>query len=210
VGGNRLTEEEEEGTRDGGNASAGGKEAEMNSGEQIGPEVELPGREVFREDDPRFQGIATARGYGQEQHRIQKVRYSHEAMIDVILAEPTITQAQLATKFGVTQTWISRIYGSDAFQAVLAKRRAELIDPILIATMEDQIKGVAHQSLEIIAQKLEATQSADLALKSFSLMSTAMGFGVKDRGPAVQQNFVVNLPRRPLRLMIGPRAMAQG
>lgn len=163
--------------------------------EQIGPKVGLPSpREYLSENDPRFQGIAEGRGYSQHHARIKKVRYSHEAMIDMILAKPEISQGQLATQFGVTQAWISRIYGSDAFQAVLAKRRAELIDPILIATMEDKFRGVADQSLEILAQKLEATQSADLALKTLGLASTALGFGAREKGPAVQNNFVVQLP----------------
>lgn len=159
------------------------------------PGGELPPREVLRETDERFQGIASGRGYNQEYGRIKKVRYSHEALIDVILAEPTLSQAQLATRFEVTQAWLSRIIGSDAFQAVLAKRRAELVDPYIMANMEEKIRGVADQSLEIIAEKLQSTQSADLALKTLGLATTALGFGARDKGATnVQNNFVVQLP----------------
>lgn len=163
-------------------------------GMQMGPGVELPPRAVLREDDPRFAEIATQRGYDQAYSRIEKVRYSHDAMIDVILARPTIKQGELATLFEVSPAWVSRIIGSDAFQAVLAKRRQELSDPIILATMEEKLRGVADQSLEIIAEKLQATQSADLALKTLGLATTALGFGAKDRGPGQQVNFVVNLP----------------
>jgi predicted XRE-type DNA-binding protein len=167
----------------------------MDGEEQIGPEVELPGKRIyFREDDPRFAEIASQRGYSQEAGRIQKVRYTHDAMIDIILADPTVKQAQLATIFGVTQPWISRIVGSDAFQAVLAKRRSDITDPIIMASMEDKLRGVADQSLEILADKLQATQSADLALKTLGLATTALGFGARDKGAPVQNNFVVNLP----------------
>jgi hypothetical protein len=159
-----------------------------------GEGVKLPPREILREDDPRFAEIATQRGYDQSYARIEKVRYSHEAMIDVILAQPTIKQGELATMFGVTQAWISRIIGSDAFQAVLAKRRTELMDPIILASMEEKLRGVADQSLEIIAKKLEATESADLALKTLGLATTALGFGARDKGPQTVQNFVVQLP----------------
>jgi len=162
-----------------------------------GPEVRLPPREVLRETDERFQGIASGRGYSQKYSRIKKVRYSHEAVIDVILANPTISQGELATRFEVTQAWLSRIIGSDAFQAVLAKRRAELVDPYIMATMEEKIRGVADQSLEIIAEKLQATQSADLALKALGLASTALGFGARERTPTnVQNNYVVALPAK--------------
>lgn len=169
---------------------------EMGGGNPAGgPKVVLPPREVLKETDERFQGIAAGRGYNQAYGRIKKVRYTHEALIDTILAEPTLSQAELATRFEVTQAWLSRIIGSDAFQAVLAKRRAELVDPYIMATMEEKIRGVADQSLEIIAEKLASTQSADLALKTLGLATTALGFGARDRGPSVQQNnYVVQLP----------------
>lgn len=151
-------------------------------------------REFHPENDPRFQGIAAARGYSQETARLQRVHYTHDAMIDIVLADPAIKQKELAAKFGVSEAWISRIFGSDAFQAALAKRRADITDPFVVATMEERIKGLAFQSLEVLAEKLEETRNADLALKSLDIAGKALGFGAKHVANNVQNNFVVQLP----------------
>src|SRR5206468_207447 len=36
-----------------------------------------------------------------------KLNYTHEDCIDAILANPAITQTELATRYGYTQSWIS-------------------------------------------------------------------------------------------------------
>lgn len=151
-------------------------------------------REIDYITDPRYQGIAEAKGYDQETARIKRVSYSHDAMIDAIIADPALSQNQLATMFGYSVPWVSRVIGSDSFQARLAQRKDQLIDPVLIATIEDKLKGLASQSLDIIAEKLQATQNPDLAVKAADLAVKALGFGARDRAPTTQNNFVVNLP----------------
>ena len=107
----------------------------------------------------KYQGIASDKGYKQGEdfsgNRLQKVNYNHEAMIDVIIAEPTITQNELAKRFNRSVSWLSIIMGSDSFQAALAKRRDDLTDPFLIATIEERFRGLAEQSLTVIAESLE-------------------------------------------------------
>lgn len=153
-------------------------------------------------DHPKYAGIATSKGYKQGEefsgHRLQKVSYSHEAMIDVLIAEPTITQNELAKRFERSVSWISIVMGSDAFQAALAKRRDDLTNPLLIATIEDRFRGLADRSLQIIADKLEASQSVDVAFKALDISAKALGFGA--RAPAapttIQNSFVVQLPAK--------------
>jgi hypothetical protein len=123
-------------------------------------------------DNRGYETRATDKGYSQEYGRIQKTAYSHEAMIDLIIANPRITQNQLASEFGYSVGWVSRVMGSDAFQAALARRRDEVTDPFIIASLEEKFKGLVNQSVEILMNKLDATQSADLAIKT-------SGFGVE-------------------------------
>ena len=98
-------------------------------------------REYLPLSHAKYQGIASAKGYKQGEEfsgsRLMRVHYSHEAMIDIIIAEPNITQGELAARFNRSQGWISIVMGSDAFQAALAKRRDDLLDPFLIATLEE-------------------------------------------------------------------------
>lgn len=148
----------------------------------------------------RYQGIAAAKGYKQGDdfsgNRLKKTSYNHEAMIDVIIAEPTLTQNDLAKRFDRSVAWISVIMGSDSFQAALAKRREELTDPFLVATIEERFRGLADQSLQVIAASLETTRNIDVAFKALDISAKALGFGARSANPGatVQNNFVVQLP----------------
>lgn len=169
-----------------------------------GPEVEISAEgvaqaanELYPVGHPKYQGLAEAKGYDQSDpnSRLQSLRYNHEAMIDVIIARPAIKQNELAKIFDKSVPWISRIIGSDSFQAALAKRREDLTDPFLIATIEERFRGVAIQSLDIIAEKLETTKNTDLALKSLDVSVKALGFGARSAGGPGQTNqFIIQLP----------------
>lgn len=116
-------------------------------------------------------------------------------MIDLLIADPRISQGQLAKEFGYTQAWISRAMNSDAFQARLAERKMDLVDPFLKQSFEDRLKGLANTSLDIVQEKLDNSRNGDLALKTLELTTKALGFGARDRGgPQIQQTFVVALP----------------
>lgn len=125
---------------------------------------------------------------------IATVSYTHDAMIDLILAQPGMKQGEIARYFGYTEGWVSRVMGSDAFNARLAARKTEIVDPTILATMEERLKGLAIQSIEVIQKKLEATSSPELATKTLELTTKALGMGA--RQPVSQQNntFVVALP----------------
>lgn len=130
---------------------------------------------------------------------LMRVHYTHDAMIDTMLGCPGISQGELAKHFGFTEAWVSRVLCSDAFQARLAERKTELIDPSIIASIEERFRGVTMQSLDIIAQKLEATQSADLALQALGITSKALGYGARvQQAPQVSNtnNFVVVVPAK--------------
>jgi len=121
---------------------------------------------------------------------ITKVRYTHDSMIDYIIGNPCVSQNELAAHYGYTAGWVSQIIASDAFQARLAERSGELVDPTIRATVEDRFKGIVLRSLEILREKLDkpAHQVPDnLALRSVELSSRALGYGARDLQPAVPQ-----------------------
>jgi hypothetical protein len=127
---------------------------------------------------------------------IVKVRYTHDAMIDLIIANPAVSQKEIARHFGYTEAWVSRVHCSDAFQARLAERRTEVVDPILAASVKDKMEGVISQSLDILAEKLEATRNPDLAIKALDIASKAAGYGARQQNVAVQNQFVVHIPNK--------------
>lgn len=127
---------------------------------------------------------------------IASVSYTHDGMIDLILAHPEMGQEEIARYFGYTQGWVSRVMGSDAFNARLAQRKSEVVDPKILASMEEKIKGLAHQSLDVIQRKLEATQSPDLAVKALELTTKALGMGARVQNAVQNNTYVVALPEK--------------
>lgn len=112
--------------------------------------------------------------------RAPKMRYTHEAMADLILENPWISQNQLAAHFGYSPAWISTIITSDAFQALLAARRQELVDPELRLTLEERFRALTTQSLKVLQEKLTrpADQVSDqLVLRAAELGAKSLGIG---------------------------------
>lgn len=107
--------------------------------------------------------------------QLGKIGYTHEAMVDLIIAEPTVSNVELAEIFGYSAGWVCRILASDSFQARLAERKGQLIDPIVAATLDERLRGVAIHSMTLIQEKLTAEESASYAIDALGLATTAMG-----------------------------------
>lgn len=131
------------------------------------------------------------------QYSLQKIAYSHDAMIDFIMVNPRATQIEIAAHFGYTKQWVSKLFCSDAFQARLAERRQDLIDPTIVATVDEKLSTLANQSLDVLIAKMDTSNNFDQALKVAELSTKALGYGAKQVGQAnVQNNFVVALPEK--------------
>jgi transcriptional regulator with XRE-family HTH domain len=113
---------------------------------------------------------------------IQKINYSHDGMINLIICHRGITQNQIAQHFGYSASWVSQVMSSDAFQARLAERAAEIEDPTIRATVEEGLKGLIARSVEIIKEKLKAEPANipdNLAIRTLELSTRALGMGAK-------------------------------
>jgi predicted transcriptional regulator len=128
---------------------------------------------------------------------VAKLRYTHEAMVDQIIANPGISQNDLGALFGYSASWVSRILSSDAFQAKLAERSEQLIDPAIRSSVEDRFKGMVLRSMEILAEKLDRPSKEvpdQLVLRSLELSSRALGYGAKkEEAPQQTVNLSVHL-----------------
>lgn len=139
--------------------------------------------------------LPEVRGF-EKRNAIQKVRYSHDAMIDQIVANPWVSQGQLAAYFGYTEGWVSQVIAADSFQSRLAERKNELVDPTIRATIEERFKGLVLQSLEVLRRKLESPIVSDeLAIKALDVAAKAAGYGAKT-SPVVNNQFVVQVPTK--------------
>lgn len=112
--------------------------------------------------------------------RLKRISYTHDAFIDLIIQNPCISQGEIAATFGYTPGWISNVFASDAFQARLAQRREEIVDPAIKATVEERTKALLIRSLEVLAAKLDrpVAQVPDtVALRCMELGARALGMG---------------------------------
>lgn len=137
--------------------------------------------------------------------RPPKIRYSHQAMADLIIANPGIAQNQLAAIFGYTPAWVSTVVNSDAFQALLASRRSELVDPEIAITLNERFHAMTTQSLKVLQDKLArpADQVSDqLALRAAELGAKALGIGgnAPPPAPADPSTYLPQLAERLMKL----------
>ena len=125
---------------------------------------------------------------------IKKISYTHDAMIDLIVANPTISQGDIALYFGYTAPWVSQVINSDAFRERLAGRRDDLVDPRLRMSIDDRLKGLVDKSLEVLIKKLHETENMHVAVKALDVGARALGYGAKASNGVTVNNYVALVP----------------
>jgi hypothetical protein len=107
-----------------------------------------------------------------------RINYTHQDMVDFILANPGVTQREVARRYGYTESWVSQILASDAMQEFFAARRKELLDPALAASIEERFRALTIRSLQVLQGKLDAPQvEANVALRCAELGAKSLGIG---------------------------------
>jgi hypothetical protein len=129
---------------------------------------------------------------------IQRVSYTHDSLIDLIVENPCISQNELAARFGYTPGWVSQVVNSDAFRERLAQRREEVVDPVLRMSLEERIRGVVDKSLPVLLEKLETTGNPNIAIRVLEHGSRALGYGAQQKQAVVVQNYVAIVPPKSL------------
>jgi hypothetical protein len=128
-------------------------------------------------------------------------------MIDMIVAEPWISQNELALRFGYTASWVSTIMTSDAFKAKLELRKDEIVDPVLRMGLEERFQAVTQRSLEVLMEKLASPAAAipdNLVLRAAELGAKSLGMGqVKEASGTPPANGLDQLADRLIALQRG-------
>lgn len=122
---------------------------------------------------------------------IGKVSYKHDAIIDFILSNPTVTQREIARQFDYSEGWLSQIIASDAFQVRLAERAGNLIDPSIRRDRDAMFKALLDRSFEVLEEKLRSPSNLvpdQLVLRTMELSSRAIGYGAREGALIINQN----------------------
>lgn len=126
-------------------------------------------------------------------YQTRKVNYTHDACIDAIIANPAISQGELAQMFGYSQGWISILINSDVFKERLAARKAELTDPFITAQFDEKIKGAAGRALDKLLDRLD-NPGMTVATKDLIAIARLGGTPAPAQNVSVQNNYVMNMP----------------
>lgn len=118
-----------------------------------------------------------------EKHKptLQKLRPKHIAIAQLVAANPTIKQGEIAAHFGMTQTWVSIIMNSDAFKEYLATIDQRVVDDVVIP-LRQKLVGVAHRAVEKLGQAVDASQDPEFLLKAADKTLHRLGYA-PTKGP---------------------------
>jgi hypothetical protein len=109
---------------------------------------------------------------------VPKSNYSHEVLIDLIIANPTWSHKQYAAHFGRTASWFASILATNGFQEALDPRRNEVSDPTITATMDERLRALMLRGLAVLQTKLEDPKVQDATvLKATEIGVRALGLG---------------------------------
>jgi hypothetical protein len=129
-----------------------------------------------------------------------KLRPWHEQVIDMWVANPNLTQREIAQKLGRSEYWLSIVVNSDAFQQAFKARKEEIVDPLLSATVEDRLTAVANKAAEKLLERLStnAPFSNKELIEATKMATTGLGMGPAAKAPAPTQNlYIVPSPAMP-------------
>lgn len=125
---------------------------------------------------------------------LQKLSHRHQAIADIIIANPKITQKEIAGEVGMTENWVSTIMRSDLFQSYLAQRRAQFEERLLDRKIEVQSKAleVGYKGLMKAEEALDADEADPVETFSKALQAAGIGRSGAAGGEGSQQTNIQN------------------
>ncbi len=126
---------------------------------------------------------------------VKNIRNAHMIIIEKLLSEPGITITKLASVTGYSRQWLHKLMSSDAFEAKLAEKQKAMIEPIILETIADRIKGLTSRTIEILEERMESDKvSVDTALNVLGLTTKVLGMGQEKKANGPTNNFIVHVP----------------
>lgn len=126
--------------------------------------------------------------------QIKSIKAWHGELIDFMLAQPRAGLRETSEYFGVSQSWLSIVKNSDAFQNEWDKRRAEHSSAVSVSLVE-RVEALAEVAIETMTERLEREgQSVGLTtLREISESALkSLGFGMKPNHGSSQTAQTIN------------------
>lgn len=109
---------------------------------------------------------------------MDKFEYTPEAMIDLIVANPTWSHRKYASYFGYPPSWFANVLASDEFQLKLDPRRSEIKNPAITATLRERFTSLTVQSLACLQVRMDSDDIHEsTVVKAIEVGVKALGMG---------------------------------
>ncbi len=150
-----------------------------------------------------------------ESAQVAKVSIKHDAILDVLVANPTLRRSEVAAMFGVTVPWLSTIIHSDVFQEKLRERQDLVFDIAVVRPIQEKLMGAANMAAERLMENLQYESDTKTLNTVLDTTLKNLGYGQKSTGTPVNQqnNFTFNVTKEELadaRKLIGRAASLTG
>lgn len=113
-----------------------------------------------------------------ESVQIKKLSNKHEAILQYIVANPTLKYKEVAAHFGVSIAWLSIIINSSAFKEQLAVRQDELFDAAVLSPLSEKLSAAADMTLEQYMEQIP-NFTADQAITANDKIFGRLGYGAQ-------------------------------
>jgi len=127
--------------------------------------------------------------------QIKNVGIQHDAIMDFLIANPTMKKSEVAMHLGVSAPWLSVIIHSDVFQAKLREKSEETFNAVVIP-LRDQLLGVARVGVEKLGEALEnasAISDKDFIADTTDSILKNLGYSPRSAAPTTQSATQVNV-----------------
>lgn len=122
--------------------------------------------------------------------QIQKLSHHHLAIMDFMLANPTVPQWALAKQFNRTQAWVSTVVNSDLFQAHLHERR-KLIEDAQRENINSRLFSLSEKGLSHLSDAMDDEGTSVAEKRAITRMSLEAQ-GVFNNSRTAAAHIVVN------------------
>lgn len=123
------------------------------------------------------------------QHQLQKLNFSHDALMLWIFQNPHRTLKDAALFFGYSPEWIRQIVRTDVFQAEYQKRYGEL-SASLMQGVKEKLETASETALDALIEKLPLVNDPRILVDAADKLLHRMGYAPAKGSVTVQQTNV--------------------
>lgn len=107
--------------------------------------------------------------------QVKDLSHTHEQVINWLILNPHLKLRECADHFGYTQSWLSTLIHSDAFQAQL-KSRQEQVFAQVAGSIPEKLAAAADVAIEKLSEKVEKSEDPEFILDAFDKILHRAGY----------------------------------